>query len=146
MKEIYLLDTNIISEVTKPFPSQNILTNLEFYQMSCAISSITWFELLKGVSLLQDGKRKDDLYSFLIDYVKPSFNIIPYDEHAAFINASITQKLIPAGFPTPILDTQIASIAIANNLILVTKNTKDFQIFKDKCNLMLEDWHSGTTK
>ena len=107
----------------------------------CGISSITWFELLKGVNLLQDGKRKDDLYSFLIDYVKPSFNIIPYDEHAAFINASITQKLIPAGFPTPILDTQIASIAIANNLILVTKNTKDFQIFKDKCNLMLEDWN-----
>ena len=105
------------------------------------ISSITWFELLKGVSLLKDGKRKDDLYSFLIDYVKPSFNIIPYDDHAAFVNASITQKLIPAGFPTPILNTQIASIAIANNLILVTKNTKDFQIFKDKCNLMLEDWN-----
>ena len=39
------------------------------------------------------------------------------------------------------LNTQIASIAIANNLILVTKNTKDFQIFKDKCNLMLEDWN-----
>ena len=64
MKEIYLLDTNIISEVTKPFPSQNVLTNLEFHQMSCAISSITWFELLKGVSLLQDEKRIDDLYSF----------------------------------------------------------------------------------
>ena len=140
MKEIYLLDTNIISEVTKPLPSQNILTNLEFYQMSSVISSITWFELLKGVNLLPEGKRKTDLYSFLIDYVKPSFKIIPYDEHAAFINASITQKLISRGFPTPILDTQIASMAIANNLILVTKNIKDFQIFKDKCNLMLEEW------
>lgn len=140
MKEIYLLDTNIISEVTKPLPSQNILTNLEFYQMSSVISSITWFELLKGVNLLPEGKRKKDLYSFLIDYVKPSFKIIPYDEHAAFINASITQKLISIGFPTPILDTQIASMAIANNLILVTKNIKDFQTFKDKCNLMLEEW------
>ena len=140
MKEIYLLDTNIISEVTKPLPSQNILTNLEFYQMSSVISSITWFELLKGVNLLPEGKRKTDLYSFLIDYVKPSFKIIPYDEHTAFINASITQKLISMGFPTPILDTQIVSMAIANNLILVTKNIKDFQIFKDKCNLMLEEW------
>ena len=139
MKEIYLLDTNIISEVTKPFPSQNVLTNLEFYQMSCAISSITWFELLKEVTLLKDEKRKDDLYSFLIDYVKPSFNIIPYDEHAAFINSTITQKLIPAGFPTPILDTQIASIAIANNLILVTKNTKDFQIFLCPCYCSIEN-------
>ena len=140
MKEIYLLDTNIISEVTKPLPSQNILTNLEFYQMSSVISSVTWFELVKGVKLLPEGKRQKDLYSFLTDYVKPSFKILPYDEHAAFINASIAQKLISIGFPTPILDTQIASMAIANNLILVTKNIKDFQIFKDKCNLMLEEW------
>ena len=63
-----------------------------------------------------------------------------FRSHAAFINASLTQKLVPLGFPTPILDTQIASIALANNLILVTKNTKDFQIFKDKCNLPLEEW------
>lgn len=140
MKEIYLLDTNIISEVTKPIPSEKVISNLEFYEMSCAISSITWFELLNGVNLLKDSRKKENLHSFLIDYVQPSFKIIPYDEHAAFINASLTQKLVPMGFTTPILDTQIASIALANNLILVTKNTKDFQIFKDKCNLPLEEW------
>ena len=140
MKTIYLLDTNIISETTKQEPAESIITNLEFHNGTCAISSITWYELLNGVELLPDGVKKDKLHSFLIDYVQPSFPIIAYDEHAAKINADITGQLIPIGKPTPILDTQIASVAIANNLILVTKNTKDFEIFKEKCGLMLEKW------
>ena len=78
--------------------------------------------------------------SFLIDYVQPAFPVIPYDIHAATINGDITSRLLPQGKPTQILDTQIASIAIANNLILVTDNTKDFKIFADEFNLGLEDW------
>lgn len=140
MRNIYLLDTNIISQVTKPEPAQNILTKLELNVGACAISSITWFELLNGVKLLPEGAKKEKLSSFLIDYVQPSFPIIPYDNHAASINADITSRLSHIGKPTPILDTQIASTAIANNLILVTNNTKDFQIFTDHFNLMLEDW------
>ena len=140
MKNIYLLDTCVISEVTKPEPNENIISNLEFHHGTCAISSITWFELLKGVGILPDGKRKNDLMSFLIDYVQPSFDIISYDISAAHINADIVSKLLAEGNPTPILDTQIASIAIANNMILVTQNTKDFKVFTEKCSLMMEDW------
>ncbi len=43
-------------------------------------------------------------------------------------------------FNPPRLDTQIASIAIANNLILITKNTKDFSLFQDDFGLMVEEW------
>lgn len=140
MKNIYLLDTNIISQVTKPEPSQNIITKLGLNTGTCAISSITWFELLNGVNLLPESAKKDKLTSFLIDYVQPSFPIIPYDNHAASINADITSRLCHIGKPTPILDTQIASTAIANNLILVTNNTRDFQIFTEHFNLLMEDW------
>ena len=140
MRNIYLLDTNIISQVTKPEPDEAIMTNLELHTGTCAISSITWFELLNGVALLPGGKQKAKLRSFLYDYVQPSFPIIPYDDHAASINADLTGKLIPMGKPTPILDIQIASIAIANNMILVTSNTKDFEIFAEQCSLSLEQW------
>ena len=140
MRNIYLLDTNIISQVTKPEPNETIMSNLELHTGTCAISSITWFELLNGVVLLPDGIRKDKLRSFLYDYVQPSFQIIPYDDHAASINADITGKLIPMGKPTPILDTQIASVAIANNMILVTSNTRDFEVFAEHCSLLLERW------
>ncbi|MCR4741259.1 MAG: type II toxin-antitoxin system VapC family toxin [Treponema sp.] len=140
MKNIYLLDTNIISEVTRPQPSENLLSNLELHHGTCAISSITWFELLKGVELLEDGRKKEKLTSFIMDYVAPSFEIIPYDQHAASVNAQLVSKLIPLGKATPILDTQIASVAIANNMVLVTQNTKDFKIFSEVGNLMMEDW------
>ena len=140
MKNIYLLDTNIISLVTKPEPNQKLISNLELHSQNCCISSITWYELCNGVGLLPEGKKKEKLISFLYDYVYPSFPIIPYDDHAAFINAEITKKLIPEGKPTPILDTQIASIAIANNLILVTDNIKDFKFVSESFNLMLENW------
>lgn len=140
MRNIYLLDTNIISQVTKPEPNPGIITNLEFHTGTCAISSITWFELLNGVQLLPEGAKKEKLQSFLTDYVQPSFPIIPYDNHAASINADITSRLIHIGKPTPILDTQIASIAIANNLILVTSNVRDFEVFKEHFNLLLEEW------
>ena len=140
MKNIYLLDTCVISEVTKPEPDASLITNLEFHHGTCAISSITWFELLKGVGILPEGKHKNDLMLFLLDYVQPSFEIIPYDTSAANINADIVSKLLAMGKPTPILDTQIASIAIANNMILVTQNIKDFEIFAENCSLMMENW------
>ena len=140
MKIIYLLDTNIISQVTKPEPNLTLLSNIELHTGTCAISSITWFELKNGILLLPESDKKNKLESFLYDYVQPAFPIIPYDMNAASINADITSKLLPAGKPTPILDTQIASIAIANNLILVTHNTKDFSIFTEHFNLMIEDW------
>ncbi len=140
MKNIYLLDTNIISQVTKPEASEKLVTNLELHSGTCVISSITWYELKNGIELLADEKKKMKLQTFLYDYVQQSFPVIPYDIHAASINADITSKLLKLGKPTPVLDTQIASIAIANNLILVTHNTKDFQIFTEHFNLMLEDW------
>ncbi len=142
MKKIYLLDTNCISEAIKPEPDEKLVSNLEFHTGTCAISSITWFELLNGISLLPEGKKKDDLMSFLYDYVQPSFEIIPYDSYAAKINADITSTLIPLGKTPPILDTQIASIAIANGLILVTRNTKDFAAIAEHCSLLLENWWS----
>ncbi len=140
MKSIYLLDTNIISQVTKPEADSTLLANIELHTGTCAISSITWYELQNGIGLLPEGTKKSKLQSFLFDYVQASFPIIPYDLHAASINADITSRLLPLGKPTPILDTQIASIALANNLILVTQNTRDFEIFCEKFNLMMENW------
>ena len=88
MRSIYLLDTNIISEVTKPAPNESIITNLEFHSGTCAISSITWFELLNGMELLQESPKKDKLRLFLTEYVEPSFPIFSFDSHAAKINAA----------------------------------------------------------
>ena len=56
MKKTYLLDTNIVSEFSKDKPNEQVL---EFYRARkdlCAISSITWQELTRGVSRMPEGQ------------------------------------------------------------------------------------------
>ena len=137
---IYLLDTNIISEPTKVNPAENVIQKLaENLEYSC-ISSLTWAESLSGVKQLPEGKRKTGLFDFLIENVQKMYEIIPFDASCASIYSDIAQKLKEKGKPVPQFDMFIASTAIANNLILVTRNTADFEPISKASNLMIENW------
>ena len=58
---IYLLDTNILSEPTKITPHEKVLQKLaDNLEYSC-ISAVTWAEMLSGIKALPDGKRKTGL-------------------------------------------------------------------------------------
>ena len=137
---IYLLDTNIVSEINKPKPDMEVLAEIEYRSMFSAISSLTWYELLKGVEILPDDKRKNIMYDFLQDYVKASFPVIDFDANAASVNAYFFGELKRLGKPLPETDLHIASIAKANNMILVTRNIKDFEPLIEHCNLAVENW------
>ena len=89
---------------------------------------------------LEEGIRKTELKKFLLEDVKESFEIIYYDENAAQIHAILRSKLEKSGHPMPFADSQIASIAIANKMTLVTRNTKDFEYVKEVCDFMMENW------
>ncbi|MBQ7509261.1 MAG: type II toxin-antitoxin system VapC family toxin, partial [Spirochaetales bacterium] len=65
---------------------------------------------------------------------------VPFDEHVAVIYSDLKSRLEKAGCPAPEIDMQIASTAIANNLILVTRNTGDFSNIAEVSSLMLENW------
>ena len=137
---IYLLDTNIISEPTKKQPNQNVIQKLaENLEYSC-ISSIVWAEALTGVKLLPEGKRKSGLFDYLIENVQKMYEIIPFDASCASIYSDLSQRLKENNTPAPKLDLLIASAAISNNLILVTRNTSDFANIAKVSNLMLENW------
>ena len=77
---------------------------------------------------------------FYMNTVLGSYKIIPFDDHAASIYSDIKSRLDEIGKPAPELDMQIASVAIANNSILVTRNTKDFEFIGQISSLMLENW------
>lgn len=79
-----------------------------------------------GMNLLDAGKKKAFLSAFLFDEVQRKFEIIPYDSHAALIHADLRMRLKDAGTPVEYEDTEIASVAIANQLILVTNNARHF--------------------
>lgn len=138
--KMYLLDTNIISEPTKakvnPVVTEKIHENIEY---SC-ISSIVWAETLSGIKSLSDGNRKKMLFDYAINQIQKMYEILPFDDFAASIYSDLISRLQTKGKMPQKLNLMIASTAIANNLILVTRNTSDFQPIKEVSNLMLENW------
>jgi|WetSurMetagenome_2_1015567.scaffolds.fasta_scaffold228998_1 tRNA(fMet)-specific endonuclease VapC len=137
VRRYYLLDTNIISEPARPSPSQKVIEKLELYAPVAAVSAITWHELLYGLNLIERKERRTELERYLFNVVSRIYPVVPYDEHAAAVHADLRAANQKKGTPQPMLDSQIAAIAIVNNMILVTRNPADFTGIPG---LMYENW------
>jgi tRNA(fMet)-specific endonuclease VapC len=133
----YLLDTNIISEPARPDPSSEVVERLEAHSDDVALPSIVWHELVYGVGRMDEGRRRSYLADYLRGVVRPSMPIIPYDEAAAQWHGAARARLEAEGQSQPFADGQIAAIAATRELILVTRNTSDFERY-DK--LHVENW------
>ena len=140
IRPYYLLDTNIVSEIMRLQPDSKVVGKLLQYENLCAISSTTWNELLFGVNRLPAGKKRDYYFDCIVEDIQSKFEIIPYDNHSAWIQADIRSRLQEIGRPVDFPDTQIASIAVSNNMILVTRNTKRFEPIQKVSPLMMENW------
>ena len=134
----YLLDTDVISEAIKAAPNKKVIHKLEMYQDEIAIASPVWHELKFGCLRLPGSRKRLMIESFLSDVVKSTLEIIPYDEAAAEWHAGQRAILTKAGRKPAFVDGQIAAIAKVNQLILVTRNTADYEGFSD---LEIENWH-----
>ena len=140
IRPYYLLDTNIISEIMKQNPIPCVIENVKEHEKFCALSSTTWNELLYGLNIMPAGKKRDLYFDILVDKIQSNFDIIQYDNHAAWIQADIRSRLKENGTPVEFDDTQIASIAVANCMILVTRNSKHFEPIQKVSPLMVENW------
>jgi len=133
----YLLDTPIVSSPVAKTPNAEIVKRLGAHGHESAIAAPVWHELLYGCARLPHGTRRAALESYLHDVVHASFPILAYDEVAAAWHGRERARLESAGTPPAYVDGQIAAIAHAQALVLVTVNTKDFARFKD---LVVENW------
>ena len=140
IRPYYLLDTNIISEMFRPKPNPLVFKKLEEYEKLCSLPSTVWNELLFGVNTMASGKKRDYIFSKLVDDIQANYEIIQYDNHAAWIHADIRSRLKEQGIGIDFQDSQIASIAVSNNMILVTRNIKHFESIQKVSPLMLENW------
>lgn len=140
IRPYYLLDTNIISEMFRPKPNPLVFKKLEEYEKLCSLPSTAWNELLFGVNIMASGKKRDYIFSKLVDDIQANYEIIQYDNHAAWIHADIRSRLKEQGIGIDFQDSQIASIAVSNNMILVTRNIKHFETIQKVSPLMLENW------
>jgi tRNA(fMet)-specific endonuclease VapC len=131
------LDTSIVSSPVSRKPNAEIIRRLDQDGAECAIAAPVWHELTYGCRRLPRGKRRTALETFLQDVVQPSFSVLPYDAVAATWHGHERARLEGLGKPAPYVDGQIAAIAHANGLVLVTLNTKDFARFRE---LAVDDW------
>ncbi len=127
----YLLDTCIISNLTKPMPSESLIAWFEKQKdESLFISTLTIAELWKGVLRKSAGKRRQNLERWFTGSEGPQSlfagRILPFDDKAALIWGEIMAKGENAGKPRSALDMIVAAVAVANNCIIVTDNTKHF--------------------
>lgn len=139
MKPVYLLDTNVISEFCKPRPNQNLIKMVMEHESLCAICSTVWQESFYGYSRMPEGRKKNAIFAIIQD-VKKSYEIIPYDDFAAQICGELQARCEDEGHPCPNFDSQIAATAIANGMILITHNTSDFDTLSSVSTLKVEDW------
>jgi len=122
----YLLDTNVISEIQKTNCSQNVKSFTEELSWEdIYISAISIGELCYGVERLPAGKKKHELAIWLYTQVPQWFSgrIIPLDTEVLLEWGKIRAKTERT---LPVVDSLIAAAAIAHHLLLVTRNTKDF--------------------
>jgi len=80
----YLLDTNTVSELSKVRPHPSVVSWVRGHPFACFLSSVTIGELVKGLELLPEGKKRRRLTREL-EYLQEDYSerILPYDELAA---------------------------------------------------------------
>ncbi len=129
----YLLDSNVCIRLINN-SSRAVTTRLAAQQPEdIYVSTITQLELYYGAyRSAQQSRNLEILQRFFSQFI-----IIPLDPKAAPIAGRIRAELAAMGTPIGPNDLQIAAIAVANNLILVTHNVREFNRVNG---LILEDW------
>jgi tRNA(fMet)-specific endonuclease VapC len=137
LKPRFLLDTNVISEGLRPHPNAKVLQHWERHEGEVATAAPVWHELLHGCSLLPASRRREAIEQYLRNVVLATVPILPYDAGAAEWHALERSRLVTRGKTPPFVDGQIAAIAWANDLVIVSANRRDFAVFDG---VEVRDW------
>lgn len=125
----YLLDTNVISELKRAKPDENVSAFIarepleRFY-----LSVVTFAEIRFGIELLADAARRSDLNSWLNKKLRPMFNgrELPLTEDVLLTWRLIIEKGRKRGYTFSHPDVLIAASAAHHGLTVVTRNTREF--------------------
>jgi len=127
----YLLDTCVLSELTKKTPDRNLLKWLaEKDENQLFISVLTIGEIHKGIEKLPGSKKKTKLHQWVDHDLKERFNtrILNFDLETATIWGQVQAFSELQGRGMPVIDGQIAATGIRYNFTVVTRNTKDMEM------------------
>jgi predicted nucleic acid-binding protein len=126
---VIILDTNVISEPMKPRGDPAVRNWLdEQVAETLYLTATSLSELLLGVEILPEGKRKDGLAAALSELIGELFGsrILPFDDKAAATYAPLVRRARGNGQPISVADGQVAAISALHGFPVATRDTARF--------------------
>ena len=122
----YLLDTNVISELTRDIPDPRVIDFLA-ERGDVWVSSILIHEVEYGVRLLPQGTRRNRLSTMQAAILSGyAHHVLPLDRAGAEWAAEFRANARRSGHTIDMADALVAGIARANALAVATRNVADF--------------------
>lgn len=130
MVQAVILDTNVMSELVRSKPNELVKGwYLRQEQDIVYTTAVTLAEVLFGLGIMPDGRRRDILARLTYTLFAEAFRgkVLPFDEAAAVQFGRLRSGARGRGLTMGVLDAQIAAITVANGMTLATRNTSDFE-------------------
>jgi len=121
---MFLLDTNIISELIKKQPNSSLIERMEDVpDTSLYTASVCAMELRFGALRVPNSEA---LWTKIQKRILSRIQLLSFGYQEAMKAAELLAVLYASGRPIGIEDTMIASTALSNGLIVITANTEHF--------------------
>jgi len=121
----YLVDANVLSELTKRTPDPRVVGWLRDNERRLAVDPIILGELRFGILVLAAGRRRQQLERWFDD-IRRRVQCVPWDTDTGLRWAALLARLRGLGKPMQVKDSLIAATALVHGFVLATRNTRDF--------------------
>lgn len=122
----FLVDANVLSEATKTTPDERVVSWLRRHERDLVVDPIVLGEVRFGILLLPRGKRRTRLDQWFNAGVQRLY-CVPWEAETGLRWAELIASLRRAGRSMAIKDSLIAATALTQDLIVVTRNDRDFE-------------------
>ena len=122
----YLVDANVLSAPKRPTPNARVVEWLRRTERDLVVDPIILGEIRFGMHLLADGRRRRRLERWFEDGVQ-RIHCLSWDVMCGLRWAKLLADLRAAGQAMPIKDSLIAATALAHDLTVATRNSRDFR-------------------
>ena len=125
----YLVDTNVLSELTKPSPLPEVEVFLQKAKHRIFVSVFSIGEVRKGIAGLPMSNKRASLEDWLDNEILLWFadRLLPVTLEVAERWGELAAQLKAKGRPRPVVDSVLGATALTHGLILVTRNVRDYQ-------------------